>query len=106
MHTTRGDVGHALICCGATLLALLLAWPFSNLPFNDDWTWAFTVRQLQLTGHLVYNGWSSPSFVAQAYWGLLWVKVFGFSFNVLRISTLPMSIGAVGVCHLLGRRAG
>jgi hypothetical protein len=88
------------------MAALLLAWPFANLPFNDDWTWALTVKQLMLTGQLKYNGWSSPTVIAQAYWGLLWVKAFGFSFNVLRISTLPMAAGSVALTYMLGRRAG
>jgi hypothetical protein len=87
------------------MAALLLAWPFANLPFNDDWTWALTVKQLMLTGQLKYNGWSSPTVIAQAYWGLLWVKAFGFSFNVLRISTLPMAAGSVALTYVLGRRA-
>jgi hypothetical protein len=88
------------------MAVLLATWPFSPLPFNDDFTWAETVRQLQLTGHLKYNGWSSPPVIAQAYWGLLWVKMLGFSFNVLRISCLPMAAGAVAMCFLLARRVG
>ena len=87
------------------MIALLLAWPFADLPFNDDWTWAFTVKQLLRTGHLTYNGWSSPSLIAQAYWALLWVKCFGFSHNVLRISTLPLAAGSVVICYFLARQA-
>jgi hypothetical protein len=83
-----------------------VAWPFSGLPFNDDWSWALTVKNLHETGHMVYNGWSSPSVIAQAYWGLLWVKVFGFSFNVLRVSSLPLSAGAIAMCYALARRVG
>jgi hypothetical protein len=104
--SARIDFRNALLCAAITLAALLLAWPFANLPFNDDFTWSFTVKQLADTGHLVYNGWSSPSIIAQAYWGLLWVKLFGFSFNVLRFSTFPMAIGAVVVAYALARRAG
>ena len=88
------------------MAVLLAAWPFSGMSFNDDWTWAYTVKRLNETGHLTYNGWSSPSVIAQAYWGLLWVKVFGFSFNVLRISSLPLAAGAVALTYLLARRVG
>lgn len=88
------------------MTALLLAWPFAQTPFDDDWTWALTVKQLQATGHLIYNGWSSPAVIAQAYWGLLWTRLLGFSFNVLKISTLPMCAGSVSVAYLLGRHCG
>ena len=106
MTSSRSDLLHSLGCSLFCMAVLLLAWPFANLSFNDDWTWAFTVLQLSKTGHLVYNGWSSPPVIAQAYWGLLWIKLFGFSFNVLRVSSLPMAAGAIAICYLLARRAG
>jgi hypothetical protein len=106
MILNRSDLLHSLGCSLICMAALLLAWPFANLSFNDDWTWAFTVLQLSKTGHLLYNGWSSPPVIAQAYWGLMWVKLFGFSLTVLRVSTLPMAAGAVSLCYLLARRAG
>jgi hypothetical protein len=106
MKPARLDLRNSLVCGSLALLALLAAWPFSGLPFNDDWTWAFTVQKLNQSGHLVYNGWSSPPVIAQAYWGLLWVKLFGFSFNVLHVSCLPLAIGAVVLCYLLGRLVG
>jgi len=106
MTCVRSDFRNALLCVVLCMGALLLAWPFSGMAFNDDWTWAFTVLQLQKTGHLVYNGWSSPSVIAQAYWGLLWVKLLGFSFNVLRVSSLPLAVGSIAMCHALARRVG
>ena len=98
----RAAVGVAL----ATLAAVLLTWPFADAPFNDDWSYALTARTLADTGRLAYNGWASASLVAQAYWGAAWIKAFGFSFAVLRLSTIPLSTAAVGLCYLLVRRAG
>jgi hypothetical protein len=106
MLLNRSDLRNASMCVLICMAALMAAWPFSPLAFNDDWTWALTVLKLQQTGHLVYNGWSSPTVIAQAYWGLLWVKLLGFSFNVLRISSLPMAAGAVAMTYLLARRMG
>jgi 4-amino-4-deoxy-L-arabinose transferase-like glycosyltransferase len=102
----KSDLLNALLCTAVCVIALLCAWPFAEFPFNDDWTWALTVKQLSHTGRLIYNGWSSPSVIAQAYWGLLWVKLFGFSFNVLRLSSWPMVAGAVAFTYLLGRQLG
>ena len=106
MISLSNDRRNAVACAAISLAALLITWPFANLPFSDDWSWAFTVKQLNQTGHLLYNGWSSPSVIAQAYWGLLWVKCFGFSFNVLRVSTLPMGCGEVFLTYALSRKAG
>ncbi len=106
MMSTRTDFRNAVLGVFIAIAALLLSWPFAQIAFNDDWTWALTVKQLNITGHLVYNGWSSPPVIAQAYWGLLWVKLFGFSFNVLRASTIPMAAGCVAITYYLARQAG
>ena len=78
----------------------MLTNPIAESPFNDDWSYAHTVKILQETGKLTYNGWAAASVIAQAYWGLLWVKMFGFSYTVLRLSTLPLAAGAISLCYL------
>ena len=101
------DARNGVLCAVVTVAALAAVWPVANLPFNDDWTFAYTVKRLAETGHLLYNGWSSPSVVTQSYWGLLWVRAAGhFSFQVLRFSTAPLAVGAVVLTYLLARRAG
>jgi 4-amino-4-deoxy-L-arabinose transferase-like glycosyltransferase len=103
---TPADWRNALLCGLAVVAALGLINPISESPFNDDWSYSFTVKKLLETGHLTYNGWAAASMIAQAYWGLLWVKVFGFSYTVLRLSTLPLAAIAISLCYLLGRRVG
>ena len=105
VNPRRIEIRNAALCGVAVLIACLLTCPFAQMPFNDDWSYSFTVKRLAQTGHLIYNGWSSPSLIAQAYWGLIWVKLFGFSFNVLRSSTLPLAAGSGAITYLLGRRA-
>jgi hypothetical protein len=100
------DGRNALLVGAAVLLAILLTWPFADAPFNDDWSYAFTVRDLLKTGSLHYNGWASASLVAQAYWGAAWCKAFGFSFAVLRLSTVPLAVAAASLCYGVARRAG
>ena len=101
-----GELRNAVLCGLAVVLAVALTNPVSESPFNDDWSYSFTVRKLLETGKLTYNGWASASLIAQAYWGWAWVKVFGFSYTVLRFSTVPLAAAAVSFCYLLGRRAG
>jgi hypothetical protein len=102
----RSDLRNAILCTLAVVAAIFATWPFAELPFNDDWSYSWTVKQLDLTGRLTYNGWASASGIAQAYWGLIWVKAFGFSITVLRWSTIPLAAGAAAFCYLLARRAG
>ena len=101
-----GDVRNAALCGLATLVALVVVWPISGLSFNDDWSFAFTAKRLAETGHVLYNGWSSPSVIGQSYYALPWVRLFGFSFNVLRLSTAPLAIASVVLTYVLARRAG
>lgn len=99
------DFRNALLCALAVVVAVALTWPFAESPYNDDWSYSFTVKRLLSTGQLTYNGWASASLIAQAYWGLLWVKAFGFSYTVLRLSTVPLAAAAIFLCYLLARHA-
>jgi hypothetical protein len=101
-----GEARNAALCAAAVVGAVLLAWPVCDLSFNDDWSYAFTVKRLAETGRVIYNGWSSPAVLAHAGWGLIWVKFWGFSFDVLRFSTLPLAAGSAALCYALARRAG
>ena len=105
-NTARSDYTIALLCAAASLLALLICWPFAPTPFDDDWSYSFMVRQLLRTGHLAYNGWDSAVMLPHIYWGWAWTRAFGFSFDVLRICTFPLAAGSVALVYLLARRAG
>lgn len=65
--------------------------PLGNFPLNDDWTYGKTVLDYFL--HSRYHiGTSSSTLWAHFVWGLLFTKIFGFSFLILRISTLISSV--------------
>ncbi|MGD0462378.1 MAG: glycosyltransferase family 39 protein [Tepidisphaeraceae bacterium] len=102
----RSDALPACTCAAAAAVAFFLTWPFAELPFNDDWSYAFTARHLAQTGHLTYNGWATAAIIPQAYWGALIIRVFGFSFTALRMGTLPFAMASAAVCYLLARRSG
>jgi hypothetical protein len=96
----------ALACAIAVAACILATLPIAELPFNDDFSYSFTARELAQSGHLIYNGWASAALGPQAYWGALFIKLFGFSFTVTRLSTLPIAaaIGAAG--YALARSCG
>ena len=84
----------------------LACWPFADMAVNDDFTYAFTVKRLVETGHFTYNAWSTAMLGAQAVWAWPFVKAFGFSHDVLRVSMLPWSLTCAALTYALHRRFG
>ncbi|MDI1354379.1 MAG: glycosyltransferase family 39 protein [bacterium] len=73
-------------------IAELLVRPFGNFPLNDDWSYAKSVLILVNDARLDIGYWPAMTLATHIVWGALFVKVFGFSFLVLRISTLVSAI--------------
>ncbi len=69
-------------------LSILIINPLGNFPLNDDWAYAQSVLNLYEHGKLTINSWPAMTLVGQIFWGTLFCKIFGFSFVVLRFSTL------------------
>ena len=69
----------------------LLIYPLSNLPFHDDWTYAWSVEHLLQTGQLQILDWSVHYPLTQILWGALFCLPFGFSFSALRLSTVVLA---------------
>jgi 4-amino-4-deoxy-L-arabinose transferase-like glycosyltransferase len=92
----------ALLFCVALLLH-----PLPNVPFHDDWTYAWSVEHLLKTGELQILDWSVHYPIAQILWGALFCLPFGFSFSALRVSTVVLAwLGALalyGTLRELGR---
>jgi len=86
INKLRENHSTALQACGIYLLCLLLAFPAGDFPLNDDWTYAKSLIKFGDKG-IIDLGTSASSLLTQLCWGLLFIKVFGFSFVVLRIST-------------------
>lgn len=97
----------------ATILLLLyfsatiLIHPFANLPFHDDWTYAWSVEHFLNTGELQVLDWSVHYPFTQILWGALFCLPFGLSFSALRVSTVVLAwLGALalyGTLRELGR---
>ena len=86
------------------LLAIMLVFecmvnPTGEFPLNDDWSYAKPVKDWHETGIYNIGSWPAMTLLTHLLWGLLFVKAFGFSFLVLRISPLLSSF--VGLCAML-----
>lgn len=106
-HVKSADGGGdaaALIAIGAGALVVVAAIGLrGDFPLSDDWSYAYAVRGLCTEGTLRLSPWTGASFVLQGWYGALLCRLFGFSFEVLRASTVALAIlGAVGFHLLLG----
>jgi Dolichyl-phosphate-mannose-protein mannosyltransferase len=101
--TVLRDVG---ICLAVVSAAMVFIWPVAQMPFGDDTAYTEMALHLARTGQLAYNGWEAVVQILHTYWGALAIRLFGFSFLVVRLSTIPYALGSVALCYLLMRRAG
>jgi len=85
---------------------LLLAHPFLEMGFLDDWSYIKTAQVFAHTGRLVYNGWATATLGWQVLWGALFSRLFGFSFAHVRLSTLPVAMASVYLFHQILIRFG
>ncbi|HKA33987.1 MAG TPA: glycosyltransferase family 39 protein, partial [Candidatus Binatia bacterium] len=91
----------SVIALAAIVPALLLR-PFQDIPFIDDWVYAWSVENLLRTGRIEILDLSTSINLAQILWGGLFSLPFGFSFTALRISTWVLSvIGLAALYELL-----
>ena len=82
----------ALFCALAVLLCELIARPYANTSICDDGPYILMARTLATTGHIAYNGWAAAMIVLQLYLGAAFIKLFGFSFTTVRMSTLLVAM--------------
>lgn len=64
---------------------------------NDDWAYAMSARSMA-NGMFPWTDWQGVPLLSQAFWGALWIKLFGFSFLTLRVSMLL--IASLGMWYL------
>jgi hypothetical protein len=90
----------AIACAATMLVCYFLIRPYAEIGICDDWSYVKTAQVLAQTGHIVYNGWAAAMLGWQAYFGALFIKLFGFSFTAIRFSTV---IEAMATAFLLER---
>jgi hypothetical protein len=74
------------------LLTNLLVSPIGEFSLNDDWIHAKAVQRLLEEGQYRGHSYVAATLAAQVYWAALFCNIFGFSFTILRVSTLVLSV--------------
>ncbi|HSB96380.1 MAG TPA: glycosyltransferase family 39 protein, partial [Spongiibacteraceae bacterium] len=82
---------------------LIIVNPTGNFPLNDDWAFASTVKHLLEYGEYRPTGWASMPLISNVLWGSIFCLPAGFSFDVLRLSTIIASLAGLGGFYLLLR---
>lgn len=95
MQATQQTYKYPLLLTLIWLAVMFLVGVSGEFPLNDDWAYAHNVYHLSEHNTIKFSDWPAMTLLAQMYWGALFTKLFGFSFVVLRISTLV--IGWIGV---------
>lgn len=90
----------ALFCALAVIVCEAVALPYANMGVGDDGPYVLMARHLADTGHIVFNGWATAMLGWQLYLGAAFIKLFGFSYTSVRISTL---LTATALAFLLQR---
>jgi len=95
-----------LAISGVSGAGWLLVGPRANVPVIDDWVYAWSVQQLVDTGRLQVLDISAFYPIAQVLWGALFVRTAGFSFGVLRLSTVVLAVLGSWAVYLTLRELG
>jgi len=95
-----------ILCVLAVLLSVLASLPFVEAGVNDDWIYAHMALSMTRTGHFAYESATNATILVQTYLGSFLIHQFGFSFELLRFSTLPFAAGCGILCYRLALMAG
>jgi hypothetical protein len=99
------DLRNLLLLTFLYILLVLFSFIYTIHPLDDDWSYIRAAQTFYQTGQMKFTPWTSPSLVFQVWWGTLFAWVFGFSINILIVSTLVISgLGSI-FFYLLLREA-
>jgi 4-amino-4-deoxy-L-arabinose transferase-like glycosyltransferase len=88
------------------ILSIVIVNPLGDFPLNDDWSYGLAVKNLIDKGGFYPTPWTSMPLISQVLWGWLFCVPFGFSFTVLRFSTLLLGLIGTAGTYLLLRQIG
>lgn len=90
----------SIMCVLTVVFCYLVVRPYAEIGVDDEWAYIKSAQVLAQTGHIAYNGWVNPMLGWQLYFGALFIKIFGFSFTAVRLSTV---VEAVATAFLFER---
>lgn len=104
MLTAIKKYRYPIILAGLFLLQFIFINPIGEFPLNDDWVHTDTIKHWIETGEFRMLPFAGPTFYMPILYGALLTKLFGFSFSLLRISTLVLAAGTLSLFYYTLRR--
>lgn len=83
---------HAFILFSVYFIGEVIVNPLGEFPLNDDWAYTKSVMFWLRDGVYNIGDWPAMTLFTHLSIGLVFVKIFGFSFFILRLSTLVTSL--------------
>lgn len=88
------------------VLTVILVPPSGDFPLNDDWVYAAMAKTLVEQHEFVPHIYRAAYAVFQTFWGAAFCAVFGFSYTVLRVSTIALALAAIWLTARCAREVG
>jgi hypothetical protein len=104
MNRQSWDFRNGLLCAIIVAAGIWASFPVAEIGFVDDWSYVRTAQLFAKSGHFIYNGWATAMLGWQVLCGALFIKIFGFSFTVARLSMLPVAMATVFLLYSCLRR--
>jgi hypothetical protein len=102
----RHSVRNGLLCSLIFASCFWISWPVAQMGFVDDWSYIRSAQVFAQTGHLVYNGWATAMLGWQIPWGALFIRIFGFSYMAVKLSSFPLALIIVSLFYVIQTRFG
>lgn len=80
---------------GIWLIVIFVINPIGDFPLNDDWAYGVIVKRMIEDGTLKLINWGEMTLVTHLLYGYTFTTILGFSFTVLRCSTLLLSLACL-----------
>ncbi len=95
MQDERADFYELAFLAAVWAIVIAVVHPQGNFPVIDDWDFAIATWNYARTGHFHFTAFTAVSLRAMVLWGAAWTRLFGESFDVLRASTLTLSLSTI-----------
>ncbi|MEK7643932.1 MAG: glycosyltransferase family 39 protein, partial [Patescibacteria group bacterium] len=99
MRKLTPKYGYLLILVGLFFAQFLFISPVGEFALNDDWVHTEIARHWADTGEFRMIPFAGPTFYLPIIYGAALIKLFGFSFTILRLSTLAFSLATIIVFY-------
>src|SRR5262245_54467893 len=102
----KTDRRNLFVCALLVLSSIAATVTVLEMGLHDDWSYTYTARDLAATGQFHYFGWASAMVGIQAWFAALVIRILGFSFTTVRLTTAVFAVGSAPVLYKLYRAAG